>query len=61
MIQANQPHIERELEAKYNELIMAVASKYPKETRHQTALRYINDAEFRAEQDNKPVEAMEGE
>lgn len=30
---------------KYNELIMAVASKYPNETRHQTALRYIQQAE----------------
>jgi diketogulonate reductase-like aldo/keto reductase len=29
----------------YNELIMAVASKHPNETRHQTALRYIMERE----------------
>lgn len=33
------------LEAKYMELIMAVGNKYPGETRHQTALRYIRQAE----------------
>lgn len=30
---------------RYDELIMAVARKYPNETRHQTALRYILQAE----------------
>jgi hypothetical protein len=37
-----------ELEAdaeRYNELIMAVENKYPGETRHETALRYIREAE----------------
>lgn len=34
-----------ELVDSYNELIMAVAKKYPDETRHQTALRYINSCE----------------
>ena len=29
----------------YNELLFAVGNKYPNETRHQTALRYIKDAE----------------
>ena len=29
----------------YNELIMAVAKKFPGETRHQTALKYIQAAE----------------
>ena len=29
----------------YNELLFAVGNKYPNETRHQTALRYIQDAE----------------
>lgn len=29
----------------YNELIMGVARKWPGETRHQTALRYIQEAE----------------
>lgn len=32
-------------EAKYHELIMAVGNKYPDETRHQTALRYIRQSE----------------
>lgn len=36
-----------ELEAQYGELIYAVATKYPDETRHQTALRYIQQAENR--------------
>jgi hypothetical protein len=31
--------------AKYNELLMAVAQKHPDETRHETALRYITQAE----------------
>jgi len=30
---------------KYNELIYAVQNKYPNETRHQTALRYILEKE----------------
>ena len=30
---------------KYHELVYAVASKYPNETRHETALRYIKNAE----------------
>ena len=30
---------------KYNELIMAVARKWPGETRHDTALKYIKRAE----------------
>ena len=34
-----------ELEKKYSDLIMAVGNKYPDETRHQTALRYILNAE----------------
>ena len=33
--------------AKYNELIYAVQTKNPDETRHQTALRYIRNAENR--------------
>ena len=36
--------IERARE-KYNELIMAVESKYEGESRHETALRYIKEAE----------------
>ncbi|HAR37923.1 MAG TPA: hypothetical protein DCS09_04735 [Porphyromonadaceae bacterium] len=34
-----------ELQRKYNELVMAVSRKFPGETRHQTALRYIRQAE----------------
>jgi hypothetical protein len=36
-----------EIENKYQELIMAVGNKYSGETRHQTALRYIKNAESR--------------
>jgi len=31
--------------AKYHELLYAVATKHPDETRHETALRYIRNAE----------------
>jgi len=31
---------------KYEELILAVGTKFPGETRHETALRYIRDAEM---------------
>ena len=34
-----------EIDRKYDELIMAVQSKFPGETRHETALRYIKDRE----------------
>jgi len=34
-----------DLGLKYNELIMAVDSKFPNETRHETALRYIRAME----------------
>jgi len=34
-----------ELSEKYHELIMAVCQKFPNESRHQTALRYIRQAE----------------
>jgi two-component SAPR family response regulator len=33
------------IEQLYHELLYAVGSKYPNETRHQTALRYIREAE----------------
>jgi len=32
-------------EAKYHELLFAVETKHPEESRHQTALRYIKNAE----------------
>ena len=31
--------------ALYNQLLYAVGTKYPDETRHETALRYITEAE----------------
>lgn len=34
-----------EVEGVYSELLMAVENKHPGETRHQTALRYIHEAE----------------
>jgi hypothetical protein len=41
----------------YNELLYAVASKYPGESRHDTALRYIRDRETRPS--NGPSQAVE--
>jgi hypothetical protein len=34
-----------EVEALYKELLFAVEAKFPDETRHQTALRYLKDRE----------------
>ena len=42
---ASQESERASLLARYEELIYAVASKWPKESRHQTALRYIRRAE----------------
>jgi len=41
---------------KYNELIHAVATKYPNESRHETALRYIKEREEQT--DKAPPEAQ---
>ena len=38
---------------KYMELLLAVASKFPNETRHQTALRYIKNAESHTDMNAK--------
>jgi len=35
-----------EVKAKYNELLYAVGKKYLNESRHETALRYIQEAEM---------------
>lgn len=35
-----------DIEKKYYELLYAVSRKHPNETRHQTALRYIQQAEI---------------
>ena len=40
-----------DMEKLYDELIMAVARKFTGESRHETALRYIRDAERRAGSD----------
>ena len=34
---------------KYNELLMAVGKKFPNESRHETALRYIREAESKSD------------
>ena len=47
------------LTATYNELLYAVGSKYPDETRHQTALRYIQQQEQRGAILNHPCAAKE--
>lgn len=45
----------------YNELIMAVGNKYPDESRHQTALRYIQNAEQSSGQSGTCKIEMDGE
>jgi hypothetical protein len=45
----------------YNELLFAVGSKYPDETRHQTALRYIKRAEMRSASPAKAAHGIKGE
>ena len=47
-----------ETKKQYMELIMAVARKFDGETRHQTALRYINHAEDLAREAGKADAAM---
>lgn len=37
--------VEKKIDDYYYELIMAVETKYPNETRHETALKYIKQAE----------------
>ena len=37
---------QKEMSNKYHELIFAVQNKHPNETRHETALRYIKQAEL---------------
>lgn len=41
----------------YSELLMAVERKFPGESRHQTALRYIREAEARANEPSKAQQA----
>lgn len=44
-IYKNVEHEIEELKQKYNELLYAVGNKYPNESRHQTAFKYIRQAE----------------
>ena len=44
-----------DVQAKYNELIYHVSKVHPNESRHETALRYIKQAEA---QDNAPASAL---
>ena len=43
--------------ALHTELIMAVVRRYPGETRHQTALRYIQQAEAPKHDDNRAAQS----
>lgn len=44
---------------KYYELIMAVESKFPNETRHETALRYIKEREQKIKIDTNSQEFLD--
>lgn len=46
---------------KYHELIMAVGNKYEGETRHETALRYIKQAEEERAESAELSQLAEGE
>ena len=57
--------IEREdkvqrLEKDYNDLIYQVATKFPNESRHETAKRYIQQAENRPSQCSAALEKKDG-
>lgn len=43
------------IEKKYNELLLAVGNKYPDESRHETALRYIKTTELRLDAGLEPI------
>jgi hypothetical protein len=43
----NPLHVREPVEGKYYELLFAVSQKFPGETRHETALRYIREREAR--------------
>lgn len=44
--------------AKYDELIFAVSQKWPNETRHETALRYIREREKGSSETSQPVQQI---
>lgn len=47
--------VDMSIEAKYYELIMAVDSKWPGESRHETALRYIRERESAVDTSSEKV------
>lgn len=46
---------EQRISELYDELILSVEKKYPNETRHETALRYIKECENRNDSQNSMV------
>lgn len=51
----------KELEEKYNDLLLQVGSKYPGESRHETAKRYIYNWEHRSSPTAGKALSSEGE
>jgi hypothetical protein len=49
----------KKVERDYTELIYHVETKFPMETRHETALRYIKNAENRSYGPSNPVSEKE--
>ena len=49
----------QEIVALYSELLYAVEGKFPDETRHETALRYIREREALSNESSPVVEAKE--
>lgn len=45
LLRLNPPDTKKDIAQLYSELLMAVESKYPGESRHETALRYIRSQE----------------
>ena len=49
----------KDIEDKYNQLIYAVCRKFPNESRHETALRYIKEAETISTEVNEQPKSSE--
>ena len=47
------PKITEDYDKKYHELLLAVGRKFTNETRHETALRYIQEAEANVGDEDK--------
>jgi hypothetical protein len=56
----NTARTKEEIEALYNELLFHVGNKFPGETRHQTALRYIKNAEIGSNVAARSILARDG-